>query len=206
MGTRNLVCIQKDNELKVAKYCQWDGYPDGQGKTVIEFVADVLDKKKLVRKLDNITEITDNELEKLWDEVGAINGSATMDVSNKFKKRYPHLQRDMGGEILEHVQESKGELKLTNSKSFAYDSLFCEYAYVLNLDEDTVDFFVGFNKDKPESSIFFDKDKDKIHKPDHRGDTYYPIRKVESFTFDEIKNRGVKEIVQKMKDPEDEDE
>ena len=27
MGTRNLTCVFKDGEYKVAQYGQWDGYP-----------------------------------------------------------------------------------------------------------------------------------------------------------------------------------
>ena len=88
---------------------------------------------------------------------------------------------------------------MQNYKAFAFDSLFCEYAYVLNLDEGTLDFFKGFNKEKAEKSIFFDSEKDELQKPDHREDMYYPITKAESFTFEEIKERGVDEIIYKMK-------
>ena len=31
-------------------------------------------------------------------------------------------------------------------KSFLYDSLFCEYAYIINLDDNIVEFYKGFNK------------------------------------------------------------
>ena len=31
-------------------------------------------------------------------------------------------------------------------KSFLYDSLFCEYAYIINLDDNVVEFYRGFNK------------------------------------------------------------
>lgn len=38
MGTRHLTLVQHNNEMKVAQYGQWDGYPKGQGKTVLEFL------------------------------------------------------------------------------------------------------------------------------------------------------------------------
>jgi len=28
MGTRNLTCVMKDGQYKVAQYGQWDGYPE----------------------------------------------------------------------------------------------------------------------------------------------------------------------------------
>ena len=31
-------------------------------------------------------------------------------------------------------------------KTFLYDSLFCEYAYIINLDDNIVEFYTGFNK------------------------------------------------------------
>ena len=37
---------------------------------------------------------------------------------------------------------------LVNEKAFAGDSLFCEWAYVLDLDKETLEIYHGFNKDK----------------------------------------------------------
>lgn len=34
--------------------------------------------------------------------------------------------------------------------SFILDSLFCEYAYIINLDQNVLEFYIGFNKDKNE--------------------------------------------------------
>lgn len=31
---------------------------------------------------------------------------------------------------------------------FLYDSLFCEYAYIVNLDTNMLEFYIGFNKDQ----------------------------------------------------------
>ena len=38
MGTRNLTCVFVNGEYKVAQYCQWDGYPSGQGLTILNFL------------------------------------------------------------------------------------------------------------------------------------------------------------------------
>lgn len=41
MGTRNLTCIVKDGEYKVAKYCQWDGYPSGKGLDLLHILKEI---------------------------------------------------------------------------------------------------------------------------------------------------------------------
>ena len=47
MGTRNLTCIVKDGQYQVAKYCQWDGYPEGQGLKILKYLRSLnLDKLK----------------------------------------------------------------------------------------------------------------------------------------------------------------
>lgn len=45
MGTRHLTAVFVDGEYKVAQYGQWDGYPEGQGLTCLEFARSVLANK-----------------------------------------------------------------------------------------------------------------------------------------------------------------
>ena len=35
-----------------------------------------------------------------------------------------------------------------DASDFLKDSLFCEYAYIINLDDNVLEFYVGFNRDK----------------------------------------------------------
>jgi hypothetical protein len=42
MGTRNLVAVYLDGIHRIAQYGQWDGYPSGQGKTVLSFLRETL--------------------------------------------------------------------------------------------------------------------------------------------------------------------
>jgi len=58
MGTRHLIVVKKDNEIKVAQYGQWDGYPSGQGVSILKFLRNkkrikkLSDKMKVVRFID----------------------------------------------------------------------------------------------------------------------------------------------------------
>ena len=39
MGTRNLTIVRnKEGIIRVAQYGQWDGYPEGQGITALNFI------------------------------------------------------------------------------------------------------------------------------------------------------------------------
>ena len=44
MGTRNITRVIMDKNTVVEQYCQWDGYPTGQGKDVMMFVKEYCGK------------------------------------------------------------------------------------------------------------------------------------------------------------------
>ena len=111
MGTRHLICVFKDGEYKVAQYGQWDGYPEGQGVCILEFLNS-WDRDKFEKNVLTTQWLEDHE----WDVC-----------------KYPHLSRDVGADILKKVEQERG-LKLYNQIDFARDSLMCEWAYVIDLD------------------------------------------------------------------------
>lgn len=148
MGTRNLTLVKKNNEYKIAQYCQWDGYPDGQGRTILEFLKSEFDKEKFTKQLDKIKNISQKEIDSLYKElnINPENDFITMDDSAKFKTHYPQLDRDMGGEILSYVQNCKDNIILLSLDiDFINDSLFCEYAYCLDLDNNELQVFISGN-------------------------------------------------------------
>ena len=53
MGTRHLIVVYYKGKLYIANYGQWDGYPEGQGKTVLKFVSDPANLAKLKEAFDD---------------------------------------------------------------------------------------------------------------------------------------------------------
>ena len=149
MGTRNLTCVVKDGEFKVAQYGQWDGYPSGSGRLILAWLqeANIADLSEAV---DNVCAFEGNEAGDAWVEVGGTGYIPTADFDN-----YPSLSRNMGSDVLDYVVS---ELKpiLVMDEAFADDSLFCEWAYVIDLDTNTFEVYEGFNKEPlTEADRFF---------------------------------------------------
>jgi hypothetical protein len=142
MGTRNLTLVKYNKQYVVAQYCQWDGYPEGQGVTVLEFVRDKMKPRKFIAGLKAIVPATDKIVEEAWKSVGATSYWATMDISNAFEKKFPSLHRNTGAKILEMIQNEKGVLIKTDLE-FWNDSLFCEWAYEIDLDAKTLSVYAG---------------------------------------------------------------
>jgi hypothetical protein len=150
MGTRNLVAVVMNKKVRVAQYGQWDGYLEGQGKTVMEFIKKNRSAAKLnkFRKaVDECKFLSETEAQKTWTDCGAVGGedSVTMAVADKHSALYPGLSRDTGAKILDLIRG--GTVRgLVDSIDFALDSLFCEWAYVLDLDKEVLEIYRGFTK------------------------------------------------------------
>lgn len=173
MGTRHLVCVAKDGNYKVAQYGQWDGYPSGQGLTLLTFLRDKLKKDKFIENLGKTFQPNDEQI----DEMNKKIDESGLGVN----KLYPSMSRDTGGDILELIQESEEPVPLRLTISFAAESLFCEYAYVVDLDKNTFEIFTGFNKcqlDKNERFYGL--------KSDDGTDGYYPVRHVKTYQLDSL--------------------
>ena len=62
MGTRSVIKIIKDKKIKVAQYCQWDGYPEGVGLDLLKGLRDI-DEIKFKNQVDKCSFITEEENE-----------------------------------------------------------------------------------------------------------------------------------------------
>lgn len=199
MGTRNVTVVIHKGEVKMAQYGQWDGYPSGVGKDI----AKVLQKapiKKWREAISNCKFLTETQVEERWKKAGADgSGWVNMDVSAKFKQNNEILSRDSsGGKALELILKNNGA-EIFNNIEFAGDSLFCEWAYVVDLDKQMVEVYKGFNNEpltKNDRFFFLQK---ATKKTDEAGDnTYFPVKLYKTYKFKSFTTRAMTALEKKM--------
>lgn len=176
MGTRHLICVSSGDRYRIAHYGQWDGYPSGQGISILNFLKSPM-TEQLKSNLKYCSWLTEDELEKLWKEFGIDKNQdyVDYDIYKDFCSKYPQLSRDTGAGILKIVANATGEIKLENNSDFSQDSLFCEWAYVIDFDKNTFEVYRGFNEAPLDESDRFYTD----NQEDDNG--LYPVRLIKSF-------------------------
>ena len=197
MGTRHLICVVSDGDYRIAQYGQWDGYPEGQGAVILEFLKSPM-AEQLKKNLKLCSWFTNDEYEKLWEPFGVNKDQDFIEYETykAFCSEYPQLSRDTGAGILKIVADASGEIKLLNSLDFSEDSLFCEWAYVIDFDKDTFEVYQGFNETPLEESERFYR----AGQADDNG--MYPVKIVESFDLSNLPS--MKEFLEKCEPDEEE--
>lgn len=169
MGTRNLTVVFMDGEYRVAQYGQWDGYPEGQGMICLHFLRDKMVRRQFIYYLDKMKYMNDDVIEEIQ--------------SSQIAKYCPEFSRDTGAEILQRIQDDRITTRcLENSLWFASDGLFCEWAYVIDLDSNTFEVYQGFNKTPltMHDRFYF---MQVANKPENG---YYPVRMCASWDLDDL--------------------
>jgi hypothetical protein len=181
MGTRNLTMVIKDEKTRIAQYGQWDGYPSGQGKTIMEFLSryDELAFKFQLDKCQFVDDEKQKEIDAFFKSIGVNDGWMNMDQSRKFKDKYPFFSRDNGANILNLVNDSEEDvIWLHDESAFVNDSLMNEWTYVLDYDKRTFEVYTGFNKSPLHKHERFYSNQS------NRG--YYPVKNVAIYSLDDL--------------------
>lgn len=187
MGTRGLYCVVQDDELKVAQYGQWDAYPTGQGLVTLNFLRTQLEEGSLDefrRKVKELNQLTDEAVHVRWIEHGADPESdlVSMDVAEKVRQAYPALDRSTCANIFQLIADGTvTDVHLRDG--FAGDSLFCEWAYVINLDEDVLEVHKGFQQAEHKSGRFADYEVE-----ERQQGKYWPVAEVARFDINNLPN------------------
>ncbi len=139
MGTRGLTGFVVDGKVK-ASYQQHDSYPTGVGFRVVEFLEntkmsldemrDAVRALKVVSEADQPTADEAKYLGSFHD--GSVSTGADWYSNLRNCQGYPGLILESGF--------------ILDSVFFAQNSLFCEWAYLINLDECVIEVYKGFNE------------------------------------------------------------
>jgi hypothetical protein len=178
MGTRNLTVLVSEGEIKIAQYGQWDGYPDYMGINILKFLRE-FDVEIMKKQVKNVIFVDDNkqkEIDLYLKEIGSTNGYLNNEQSDLFNEKYKFLNRNVGSDILEMVynEEYNKAMLLENSITFSGDSLFCEWAYVIDLDKNLFEVYKGFNQNEL-------NENDRFFKYTIENEEYHPIKLKKEF-------------------------
>lgn len=130
--------IDQEGNKKVAQYGQWDGYPSGVGKLVLEFVKN----KELLDKLKNklsVCRFLDDEKDKAFIESYQKNAPEwSNDPDNRTSEQIrwfdTYITRNLAEEVLTNIANSEdSEILLRDSEESAKSDGWVEWSYVIDL-------------------------------------------------------------------------
>lgn len=175
MGTRGALGVKLANKYYVT-YNHWDSYPSGLGQQVVEFIRYTIIKKEgsqlipFKRKILKLQLVKSDDVPTV-EQIDKYMKYADLSVSEQTLKDWYCLLRSIQGiKTLERIRDGKLE-HLIDGYEFLKDSLFCEYAYIINLDTDELEFYRGFQRKPQKGNPFGEENAYEGEK----GNPYYPV-------------------------------
>lgn len=186
MGTRGAVGFRINKEDKVT-YNHSDSYPHGLGQDVLDFIKNntLEDMKRAAYNLMMVNE----EVEPTEQQIKECEPWTNTSVSKQSVKDWYCLLRNAQGNLNAYIDGLK---YMNDGRDFLLDSLFCEYAYVINMDTQELEFYSGFNKKAlVRKGRYANKQADK-----GRPNDYYGVALLFKTPLTEIQNANKEQISQ----------
>lgn len=172
MGTRGAISIVIEKKEKTC-YNHCDSYPDGLGSGVIAELKKIDATEngwEQFKKNAKAVQMVDESKKPSKELQDKYNEHFNNNVSTGSSEEWYALLRDLQGEAYLPAIMSGEVEHMVDAKNFPQDSLFCEYAYVIDLDKMVLEFYKGFQTAPQKGNRFGTKMRD-------RGE-YYPVAKV----------------------------
>lgn len=155
MGTRGAFGIFKGGQTK-ATYNHYDSYPSGLGVELLESLSKH-NIEALNKTFDNIV-LVNGDVEPTDEQIA----ECLKIIDTNGDKDWYWLLRDTQGDLDAYVV--KGLKYMIDGQNFLKDSLFCEWAYIINLDENVLEIYKGFQHEPDFNRYYDDALKDEEYK------------------------------------------
>lgn len=142
MGTRGAFGFRINNEDKVT-YNNFDSYPGGLGDEVVTFIKN--NAISVLEAAANNIKLVPAKSMPTGEQIEKYKHYADTDVSTGSLYEWYVLLRNVQGNLQAYVDDLD---YMIDKREFLKDSLFCEYAYIINLDTKKLEFYKGFNNKK----------------------------------------------------------
>jgi hypothetical protein len=138
MGTRSRIGIELANHTVVSVYCHWDGYPEGNGKILVEHYQD---REKVMDLIDG------GSMSSLRTR-GQWNSSVLRDEDGEYihdAAGYLMYEDDREPQPLYHAERGDGEDPThTSFDEFISGNSMEEYAYLYDLNDNWKAFKINY--------------------------------------------------------------
>ena len=139
MSTRGAIGFHIQGQDKVT-YNHSDSYPSWLGRETLQWLR-TQNVESLKKAAKAITMVSEND-EPTDEQITRYQDYVNTQVGNQTEKSWYCLLRDTQGSLQPYLE---GVEHMIDSSEFLLDSLFCEYAYIINLDTKMLEFYSGFS-------------------------------------------------------------
>lgn len=199
MGTRGFMGLVIDGQQKIG-YVHWDSYPDGLGASTLDALRTLLlaDSGDQVATLARRLEVVKSDTKPSREQQERLADYADMNVSTQQLDEWYVLLRRTHGDLVQTLKAGVIE----DASDFPYDSLYCEWGYLIDFDTRTFEAYRGFQHKPHKLGRFASGDY-----PDRSkalGHSYFPVALVGMWTFDNLPETDA--FVKALEPGDDEDE
>lgn len=159
MGTRGAFGVIVGEQVKVG-YNQYDSYPSGKGLENLTWLRGIVPWGEGVderwtglpkfRQLASACRLVTDDDKPAPRDVFALRGWTDLTVSEQSVEDWYCLTKDTHGSIEAMLRCGY----IYDSFSFALDSLFCEWGYIVDFDRKAFDVYTGFQKKRPKKGLW----------------------------------------------------
>lgn len=180
MSTRGLIGIRKKSNDYLT-YNHGDSYPSYLGVNLLKELRGV-SRQKLSEAYDKITLVNPDGKpthKPTQEQIAECKKYGDLGVSEQTEEDWYCLLRNSQGTFVPYL---KGELKyMIDNRDFIADSLFCEWAYIVNLDTDKFEVWKGFQQ-SPTDYNRYGTEKNE--------GGYYPCKLVKEYDLDKLPTKA----------------
>jgi hypothetical protein len=181
MGTHGAIGY-RINGVDKLMYNHYDSYPEGLGQQVIYFLQNNL-YINIKKSASNLKLIHDGAALVSEEEFNIIDKFGHDKIKSYYSSdRIPSWHALLNDFNLNNLTRTLDFPYIVEKNDFVYDSLMCEFAYIINFDSNKLEFYNGFNKDKNAAGRYASKQRERPY----FSDQYYGIKLVYEYDLNKI--------------------
>lgn len=180
MGTRGACGYYVNGKEKVT-YNHFDSYPGGLGNNVVEYIRThpILDIKKVAEEI----ELVESNSIPTPKQIKECVKYTDLTVSERSTSEWYCLLRETHGDLNVYHDGLK---YMIDSSNFLKDSLFCEWAYIINVDTNKLEVYKGFNQNKYSNGRYASSQVEKNYPNDPQ--KYFGVSLISEIELKKLKN------------------